>query len=307
MLKDQFAQIKKAFTSSLLAKAFATSFVSVHIPIIFLLAYVAAGAELSSKLVLLIALLATILGTAIAFLTMHKLLSPLSALTNSLRDYRISGAAPKFGAERMDDIGRLTTEFQDLVGALEQKISLLKRQAYSDPLTALGNRRWLAEAASTEIARARRARLPLSVVAFDLDHFKRVNDDFGHDVGDIVLIAVAETAKRILRPYDLVARIGGEEFCALLPETDMRQAVQIADRLRLAIAALKIDELQGRQVTASIGVHEANLLKESFRDMLRLADEQLYEAKAGGRNRVALAPAATGAFSSGIDMRPSAV
>jgi HAMP domain-containing protein len=145
VLKDQFAQVKKAFTSSLLAKAFATSFVSVHIPIIFLLAYVAAGAELSSKLVLLIALLATILGTAIAFLTMHKLLSPLSALTNSLRDYRISGAAPKFGAERMDDIGRLTTEFQDLVGALEQKISLLKRQAYSDPLTALGNRRWLAK------------------------------------------------------------------------------------------------------------------------------------------------------------------
>lgn len=307
MLKDQFAQVRKVFSSSLLAKAFATSFVSVHVPIIFLLAYVAAGAELSLKLVLSITLAATILGTAIAFLTMHKLLSPLSVLTNSLRDYRTSGVPPKFGAERMDDIGRLATEFQDLVGTLEQKISQLKRQAYSDPLTALGNRRWLAEAASTEIARARRARAPLSVIAFDLDHFKRVNDDFGHDVGDVVLIAIAETAKRILRPYDLVARIGGEEFCALLPETDIRQAVQIADRLRLAIAALKIDELQGRQVTTSIGVHEARLLKESFRDMLRLADEQLYEAKAGGRNRVAMAPAETGAFSTEIDMRPSAV
>jgi diguanylate cyclase (GGDEF)-like protein len=307
VLKDQFAQVRKVFSSSLLAKAFATSFVSVHVPIIFILAYVAAGGELNSKLILSITLAATILGTAIAFLTMHKLLSPLSALTNSLRDYRTSGAPPKFGAERMDDIGRLTTEFQDLVGALEQKISLLKRQAYSDPLTALGNRRWLAEAASTEIARARRARVPLSVIAFDLDHFKRVNDDFGHDVGDTVLIAVAETAKRILRPYDLVARIGGEEFCALLPETDMRQAAQIADRLRLAIAALQIGALQGRQVTASIGIHEARLLKESFRDMLRLADEQLYEAKAAGRNRIAMAPAATGVFSTEIDMRPNTV
>ncbi|HEV7324199.1 MAG TPA: GGDEF domain-containing protein [Bosea sp. (in: a-proteobacteria)] len=89
------------------------------------------------------------------------------------------------------------------------------------------------------------------------------------------------TAKRILRSYDLVARIGGEKFCALLPETDIRQAAQIADRLRPAIAALKIDELQGRQVTASTGIHEAKLLKESFGDMLRLADDQLYEAKAG--------------------------
>jgi len=296
LFKNQLIQLRSAFTSSLLARAFAASFVSVHIPILVLLAYVAAGADVTPKFLLTITLLATLVGTVLAFFLMRSLLSPISSLSAALRDYRSNGVIPQMTIHRLDDIGRLAVEFRDLVAVLEQKISLLKRQAFSDPLTGLGNRRWLAEAAGTEIARARRARTPLSVIAFDLDHFKRVNDDFGHDAGDAVLIAVAEATKIVLRPYDLVARIGGEEFCAVLPETSSREAIEIADRLRLAIGALRLDDLRGRTVTASFGVHEAKLLKEQFRDMLRNADERLYEAKDAGRNRVASAPLRPASF-----------
>ncbi|MFJ5369681.1 GGDEF domain-containing protein, partial [Bosea sp. CER48] len=150
------------------------------------------------------------------------------------------------------------------------------------------------------VARARREQRALSVVVFDLDHFKRINDDFGHDAGDEVLVAVAETAKRVLRPYDLVARLGGEEFCAFLPATGLREALAIAERLREGIAALRIDSLRGRSVTASFGVHEADIAREQFRDMLRVADQYLYQAKGAGRNQVQTAEARPAVVQTGV-------
>ncbi|UZF90437.1 GGDEF domain-containing protein [Bosea sp. NBC_00550] len=255
-------------------------------PIISIVAYVASGANVSARAILAITLLATLAGTAFAFVVMRHLLLPVGEIARNLRSYRLEGRIPRLIKARDDDVGRLTDEVRALINALEDKMTRLKRQAFSDMLTGLGNRRWLAEAVSVEIARARREQRPLSVIVFDLDHFKRINDDFGHDVGDEVLLAVAETSKRVLRPYDLVARLGGEEFCAFLPATSLKEALPIAERLREGIASLQIDSLQGRRVTASFGVHEADVVREQFKDMLRTADQYLYQAKGAGRNQV---------------------
>ncbi|SIQ59415.1 GGDEF domain-containing protein [Bosea sp. TND4EK4] len=296
-------KVGTVFRTSLLARAFAGGFVATHIPIIALMAYVATGADVNAGAVLLVALLATVLGTGIAFLVMHHLVAPIGFLAKDLRRYRQEGTLPALTKTRADDIGRLTDEIRDLIGALEDRMARLRRQAFSDSLTGLGNRRWLSENAATEIARAKRDRRPLSVIAFDLDHFKRVNDEYGHETGDEVLIAVAEAAKPVLRPYDLLARIGGEEFCAVLPATDQRGAHLIAERLRSEIAAIALASLAGHRITASFGVHEAQLQTQRFRDMLRQADQRLYEAKRAGRNRVHPDRSATHALLAGSPVR----
>ena len=285
-MKSKISNIRAYLRSSLLAQAFAGCFVATHVPIISIVAYVASGANVSVRAILAITLLATLVGTAFAFVVMRHLLLPVGEIARNLRSYRLEGRIPRLIKARDDDVGRLTDEVRALINALEDKMTRLKRQAFSDMLTGLGNRRWLAEAVSVEIARARREQRPLSVIVFDLDHFKRINDDFGHDVGDEVLLAVAETSKRVLRPYDLVARLGGEEFCAFLPATSLKEALPIAERLREGIASLQIDALQGRRVTASFGVHEADVVREQFKDMLRTADQYLYQAKGAGRNQV---------------------
>jgi len=278
--------IRTYLNSSLLTQAFAGCFVATHIPIIAIIAYVASGANISTQAILVITLLATIAGTALAFIIMRHLLLPIGDVARGLRLYRLEGKVPRLAKTRDNDVGRLTDEVRALIEALEDKLARLKRQAFSDTLTGLGNRRWLAEVVSSEVTRARREQRPLSVVVFDLDLFKSINDDFGHDAGDEVLVAVAETARRVLRPYDLIGRLGGEEFCAFLPATSLKEAIAIAERLREAIAALRIDALRGRRITASFGVHEADLVREQFRDMLRVADQHLYQAKDGGRNQV---------------------
>lgn len=285
-MKSKISNIRAYLRSSLLAQAFAGCFVATHVPIISIVAYVASGANVSARAILAITLLATLAGTAFAFVVMRHLLLPVGEIARNLRSYRLEGRIPRLIKARDDDVGQLTDEVRALINALEDKMTRLKRQAFSDMLTGLGNRRWLAEAVSVEIARARREQRPLSVIVFDLDHFKRINDDFGHDVGDEVLLAVAETSKRVLRPYDLVARLGGEEFCAFLPATGLKEALPIAERLREGIASLQIDALQGRRVTASFGVHEADVVREQFKDMLRTADQYLYQAKGAGRNQV---------------------
>lgn len=276
--------------SSLLSQAFASCFVATHIPIVCFLAYVAAGGEISGQAVLVVILLATILGTAISFLLMRHLLAPLSHVVTELRAYRTEARPPEFDAVRNDEIGNLIAEVRKLIGSLEDKLAQLRLQAHTDALTGLGNRRWLSEVANAEIAKSRRSKQPLSVIAFDLDHFKKINDEFGHDVGDEVLVAVAEVARQTLRSYDLIARLGGEEFCAVLPGCDVASAAATAERMREAVAALRLAKMEGRCFTASFGVHEAALQRQRFRDMLKCADENLYAAKNGGRNRVSLKP-----------------
>ena len=166
--------------------------------------------------------------------------------------------------------------------------------ATTDGLTALFNRRHFEELARAEWARFQRYGRPLSLLLLDIDNFKSINDRFGHDAGDLVLKAVAFICKTTKRQTDVAARIGGEEFVLLLPETDEAAAETTAERLRKAIQAHTRALPGGNlEVTVSIGVADASPAMSSFEAILKRADEALYEAKRTGRNRVvrALKPA----------------
>ncbi len=160
--------------------------------------------------------------------------------------------------------------------------------AHTDALTGLVNRRLFISRLVEEVERVRRHGSTLSVLLFDLDHFKAVNDSFGHDAGDRVLCTVANIATQVKRVTDVTARIGGEEFALLLPETQHDGATHLATRLREAIEAASTlsDKGQTIKVTASIGVATVTQDHRTLDNILQLADSALYKAKDGGRNRI---------------------
>ena len=155
-----------------------------------------------------------------------------------------------------------------------------------DGLTQINNKRYLMETLEREIPRARRHQRPLSVLMFDIDHFKQVNDNYGHLAGDYVLKELATLVKSRLRPDDVVGRYGGEEFCAALPETPLVGAASIAEDLRSRIEERRfVFEGEAMPVTVSLGCAELDGEMDVLK-LVKAADEKLYEAKRGGRNRV---------------------
>jgi len=164
----------------------------------------------------------------------------------------------------------------------------LAYMAHHDPLTGLVNRRHMLDWLNSELKRCERYRRRLCIIMFDVDHFKHFNDIYGHAAGDAVLVALGKLLPRIVREVDMACRYGGEEFLLLLPETDLNQALTVAENIRESVAALKID-CEGvilPQVTCSLGIasYPDHALKEE--ELLRIADAALYSAKNAGRNRV---------------------
>jgi diguanylate cyclase (GGDEF)-like protein/PAS domain S-box-containing protein len=162
-----------------------------------------------------------------------------------------------------------------------------------DHLTGLANRRAFFELAEQEVERYRRQPRPLSLVLFDADHFKRVNDTYGHPTGDAVLCHLAGLLKSAFRQVDVVARFGGEEFAVLLPSTDAKGAFAVAERLRLAVAGAEV-VVDGQRIvyTVSGGVATLGDGVQSLDELIKCADSLLYAAKAAGRNRIACLKAA---------------
>lgn len=173
---------------------------------------------------------------------------------------------------------------QALLAGLEvtrAKLGQLDQQAKSDPLTGLANRRAMEE----RLQAWQRLGTPFSVISLDIDHFKRVNDTFGHDTGDDVLRQFADLLRQSCRERDLPCRVGGEEFILLLPEASLRTAAEVAERFRARQEATPIDPVG--QITVSLGVvHWSPRGGRSVQDVLKRADELLYQAKQAGRNRV---------------------
>lgn len=166
------------------------------------------------------------------------------------------------------------------------EIARLKRLNQSDPLTLLHNRRHLQERLPEEIGRARRSGRPLAVAMLDIDHFKRVNDELGHDIGDEVLCGVADRLRHLSRSSDVVARWGGEEFLAIFPETNLRQGRIIAERIRRAIECDPFRSAAGSlPLTVSLGLSTLGA-KDDETSLVQRVDQALLEAKRQGRNRV---------------------
>lgn len=165
----------------------------------------------------------------------------------------------------------------------------LKIASLHDPLTNLPNRRLMMERLEVEAAAVSRGRRAFSLAVLDVDRFKALNDDSGHETGDIALIAIAGAIKHSLRAYDICARWGGEEFIILLPETLSEEALEISERLRDRIHALQLPDFpELAAVAVSIGVAQHSP-EGSYRKTIKRADDAMYRAKREGRNRALLA------------------
>ena len=251
----------------------------------------------------------------VAFLIHATVTRKIVALTQAAAQLRAHTLEPRPNAPEADEIGVLATTFrdmvariQDLVANLESKVALRteelaatndmleqavreldeKNQALevmtrTDRLTGLANRRRLEESLQTEVLRARRYGKPFSVILLDIDHFKGVNDTFGHQVGDSVLIAIAGLLTRTARETDVAGRYGGEEFLLVCPETELTVVAALAERLRTEFTTTDFP-LVGR-VTSSFGVAEFTR-GDSVKSLVERADQALYRAKNAGRNCV---------------------
>jgi diguanylate cyclase (GGDEF)-like protein len=172
---------------------------------------------------------------------------------------------------------------------------VLRRLATTDPLTGTFNRRHFMDLMAREQRRADRYGTTYSVLMIDIDHFKRVNDTYGHQIGDLAIQAMAQACQKIMRPTDIVARYGGEEFIVTLTHTNQAGALKVAERLRQAVADIVVPTEQGAlSFTISIGV-STYVAASRLEHIIAAADHALYAAKAGGRNRVCFGPEAAAA------------
>lgn len=177
------------------------------------------------------------------------------------------------------------SEYERLANLLSERNETLKTLADTDDLTCLYNRYYLDRRILSEIERSTRYKQPLSLVLFDIDHFKNINDTWGHPRGDKVLIAIADVVTKAIRYPDIIARWGGEEFAVLLPQTDLNQAAVVAEKLRTALEQYNHPGIG--TITASFGVAEIKF-NEPWESWFKRVDIALYQAKDQGRNRVVL-------------------
>lgn len=219
----------------------------------------------------------------------------LLAVTERIRSGDLS-ARSGFGEGR-EELTRLGAAFDIMAGQLEARdkqlqeaLERLRAQAITDELTGLFNRRHLWTALEGELARARRRRAPIAVLMFDIDHFKQLNDRWGHEAGDMVLQGIAQVVRRVVRGTDIVARHGGEEFVVVMPEAGEEVALLRARELRMRVADMRLsyqDQAIG-PVTVSVGVVISCDASQSGDALVREADTAMYEAKTRGRDQVVL-------------------
>jgi diguanylate cyclase (GGDEF)-like protein len=210
----------------------------------------------------------------------------VAGLTAGADDYVVKGAPPEELLARLA-VGRRITGLEHSLRATSLEN---RRLAFTDSLTNAYNRRFLMKHLPREYERSRRHQHPLAVLVCDLDHFKLVNDGYGHAAGDAVLQEVTRRMTDTLRSSDWVVRAGGEEFVVVLPETDLDGAAVVSEKLRAEIAARPVTSgTLSVPITISVGYSavatEEDLERYSFDELLRTADSRLYEAKLDGRNR----------------------
>lgn len=211
---------------------------------------------------------------------------------NTDGDFRWIGDRGRALRDDNSDPYRMAGSVDDISDRKNAELKL-RELALTDPLTGAANRRRFMELASKEIYRANRYQSPVAIALFDLDHFKAINDTYGHDIGDRCLCRFVELIGTTVRQSDLLARHGGEEFTLMLPQTGLDQATALCDRMREQVAGMPVDGVYttsptGGAITVSAGVvgHRPG---DTIEMILKRADEALYKAKESGRNRVVAA------------------
>lgn len=213
-----------------------------------------------------------------------SLLLPIDELNDTVKEIlKTKDLSRKVPIRNDDEIGNLAESFNLMLSELNTYQEELKHVASTDLLTGTANRMSFEKLLKSEINASQRYDRRLSLIFFDIDHFKKVNDTYGHDIGDRVLRFVADTSKNGIRQTDTVARWGGEEFAIVLPETDRQNALRIADKIRIALGNAQLPPVAS--IHASFGVVELSAL-DTLESLLKRADEAMYRAKEEGRNRV---------------------
>jgi diguanylate cyclase (GGDEF)-like protein len=216
---------------------------------------------------------------------------PLGRLTSAAAKVSAGDLSVGLTAGGGGEVGYLTQVFNTMVESLRKNREELERLSTTDTLTGLGNRRHLMNLLPQEIERARRAGQPFSILMLDVDHFKKYNDNHGHQAGDDVLARVGKVLRDCIRPYDCAARYGGEEFLVVLSGASLDHAQECAERIREQVRAEQFD---GGPVTISIGVAEYPAHGETENVIIGQADAALFRAKRAGRDRVMCAAAKRG-------------
>ena len=256
-------------------------------------------AEANAALIrdLVVLLIATTLLLAAAWFGAERLvLHSIRRIVDTASRVRAGDLSARTGFhDEKDELRQAGAAFDQMAQTLEQRDEELKRvmrdlreQSITDPLTGLYNRRYLLELLPRELMRAGRNGTHLALIMADLDHFKRINDSFGHDGGDVVLRALGGLLKEMIRGSDIACRVGGEEFLLVFPEATVEGAARRAESIRAAVRELRLEHL-GRPlgtITASFGVAVFPDHAEDADKLLQAADECLYRAKDAGRDRV---------------------
>jgi two-component system cell cycle response regulator len=213
--------------------------------------------------------------------------SAVSALQRGVQDFLVEPVSAGELVTRVAAAGRTKVLQEELVEQSRRLESLI----FEDPLTGLANRRYILTQLGSFVSGTRRHGRPLSVAIVDIDHFKDVNDRYGHQVGDEVLVAVTGALRNHMRAEDHLGRLGGEEFLAVLPDTDGGAALAAAERMREEVAGTVVEH-EGERLAVTVSLGVASWEEDDPPELLlRRADEALYAAKAGGRDRAVCAPA----------------
>lgn len=218
----------------------------------------------------------------------RSVLLPLREFEKGVAHFARDNLAYRFTLDKEDEIGRLAREFNSMAERLAEHRSKLEELSVRDGLTGLYNRREFDKRLQEEIQRSRRYNHPFCLILIDVDHFKDINDRYGHQAGDEVLIAVGDLIQLNVRPVDVVCRYGGEELVVILSETNEKGALIVAERIRRTIAEAMTATPQGDviQVTVSIGLSAFPHDGDRPEQIIKAADEALYAAKQEGRNLV---------------------
>lgn len=245
--------------------------------------------ELKNITLAILAILLSVVAVA-AFLLSHSILSPLKQLINGATRVADGDLDVQLEVRRHDEIGFTMSIFNDMVIRLRKNHEKLEKLSAVDALTGLFNRKRLMEMFALHIKRYARHQTPFSVLMVDLDHFKEINDRYGHLAGDAVLVSIGELLREMLRSIDTAGRYGGEEFLIILDDIREQEALHTAERIRMAVENNEVIA-DGKTIRVSISIGVAtisNIFDMEKGRLINRADKALYEAKRNGRNCVVL-------------------